>query len=369
VKLDTKLKRFVLKPLATRKHRTARQKAYMEALSRLDERALGNSLVQQLRDTISPPRTGTEKADWKNPERAKKFVALAKALYAARRISTAEYVIYACNPVESIHDDRWFNGSYNAELSPIDKELGRIREEYGLKGDEAWYRGDEPNEYSQLETVYETILNEKFVEILEEFGLTDLAQLKREDPERFDELRERGRRTVFHKDEFVAAIRDVVIRYEIEARQAASTGAYSAAIACLGAGIEGLLLLRCLRSKKKATQISQTLPRRIRPRSASDLSSWTFETLIEVCLAAGWLPAVETTVARYNSAALAHTLRVMRNYLHPGKRARERPWSEADEREYQDANSIYLVLLSTLGKDFRRKGKPDTSPPDWANAS
>ena len=163
-------------------------------------------------------------------------------------------------------------------------------------------------------------------------------------------MRERGRRTVFHSNELILAIRDVVLRYEDEAKEAAKIGAYSAAIICLGAGIEGLLLFRCLRSKKKAGQISQTLLKRVRPRSPDDPTTWTFETLIEVCLKAGWLPPVETSLARYNVSALAHNLRLMRNYVHPGRQAREQPWSEADKRDYQDANSIYVVLLSILGR-------------------
>ena len=86
----------------------------------------------------------------------------------------------------------------------------------------------------------------------------------------------------------------------------------------------------------------------------------TFETLIEVCLEAGWLPPVETSVARYDTAGLAHLLRLMRNHVHPGRHAREKPWSETDEREYQDADAIYVVLPSTLGKVRRSKGSYST---------
>ncbi len=234
-------------------------------------------MVQQLRSAISPSQIDKGKTDKKSPDRDTKFIGLAKALYAARRISTAEYVIYACHPVESIHDDRWLDGGYDGELGSINNALDRIKGEYGLKPDEFWRRGDGPEEYIRLEAEYDAILERKFIEVLDEFGLKDLAQLKRQDPKKFDQLRERGRRIVFHPDEFAPAVRDVVIQYENEARQAANAGAYSAAITCLGAGIEGLLLLRCLRSIKKAQQISQTLPRRIRPRSDNP-DAWTFET-------------------------------------------------------------------------------------------
>ncbi|HEY2615876.1 MAG TPA: hypothetical protein VGI78_00925 [Acetobacteraceae bacterium] len=40
----------------------------------------------------------------------------------------------------------------------------------------------------------------------------------------------------------------------------------------------------------------------------------------------------------------------MRNYVHPAKYARERPWSDPDEGEYQVAEAIYVSLLATVIK-------------------
>lgn len=166
----------------------------------------------------------------------------------------------------------------------------------------------------------------------------------------FERLRERGRRYVYHSGEQIPAVRDIVIRYEADAHVAASAGVHSAGVILLGAAIEGLLLLRCLRSEQKSYRVASGLPRRLRPRFAKDPMTWTFETLIEVCFAAGWLPAVTTTEAKYYSAGLAHILRHMRNHVHPGKRARNKPWIEIDEREYDDAAAIYRLLLSSLGE-------------------
>jgi hypothetical protein len=173
----------------------------------------------------------------------------------------------------------------------------------------------------------------------------------------FKRLRERGRRSVFHRDELASSIRDIVVRYEEDARKAAFAGAYSAAVTLLGAGIEGLLILRCLRSNQKALRIAQELPKplRSRARNLEDPSRWTFEVLIEVCLKAGWLRPVSTEIADFDTAGLAHLLRSMRNHVHPGKHARERPWLETDERDYKDAEAIYVALLSTLGHIRREK--------------
>ena len=170
----------------------------------------------------------------------------------------------------------------------------------------------------------------------------------------FNQLRERGRRSVFHKKEYVHALRDIVIQHENDSRLAANAEAFSAAVTSFGAGIEGLLLLRCLRSPRKARSVASKLPKRIRPRRQDNADKWTFETLIETCDAAGWLRPIGTTIAQYNTASMAHVLRNMRNYIHPGRHARERPWSVTDEQEYRDANAIYVLLLSTLGESRER---------------
>jgi hypothetical protein len=101
--------------------------------------------------------------------------------------------------------------------------------------------------------------------------------------------------------------------------------------------------------------VARSLPRRKQPRSPNDPATWTFENLIQVCMAAGWLPPVSTEVATYNPAGLAHLLRTMRNHIHPGRRVRERPWLEAEVGEYKDAEAIYVTLLATLPSKVRKK--------------
>jgi hypothetical protein len=153
---------------------------------------------------------------------------------------------------------------------------------------------------------------------------------------------------VFHSEDTVEALGDHVIAYEREARRAAAAKAFSAAITSLGAGLEGLLLLRCLRSKDDAIRIASSLSKDSRPRNLGDPTTWNFEALIETCLAAGWLPPLTTPLAQINSGSLAHALRLMRNYVHPGRQVRERPWLQAGEEEYVDAEAIYTALLSVI---------------------
>jgi hypothetical protein len=85
--------------------------------------------------------------------------------------------------------------------------------------------------------------------------------------------------------------------------------------------------------------------------------TWTFENLIETCVSAGWLPSITTLDFELLTGGLAHLVRLMRDNVHPGKIARERPWWEAEERDYQDAKDIYVTLLSQVIKKKTPRNK------------
>jgi hypothetical protein len=143
---------------------------------------------------------------------------------------------------------------------------------------------------------------------------------------------------------------DTVKRDEREARVSATSGAFTAAVTLLGAALEGLLLLRCMKSQAKAIQIAGALPKRQRPRDQNSPSRWTFDNLIQVCLQAGWLPAIHTDAVEIRPEGLAHLLRQMRNLIHPGKVCAESPWVEAERRDFEDAEVIYTTLFATVFK-------------------
>ena len=215
------------------------------------------------------------------------------------------------------------------------------------------------NRYDALDTQYSAAIASRFIAALREFGLDDLADLRESDREEFDRLRERGRRYLFHKGEHIRVLKDIVLRHEEEASRAASAKAFTAGVILIGAALEGLLLIRCLRSEKKAIRTASMLPKRHRPHHSDDPIKWKFETLINTCLSAGWLPRISTEYAQYAPAALADILRNMRNLVHPGRCVRESPWLETDERDYKDAEAIYVTLRSKL---LGRRSLTDTAP-------
>lgn len=323
-------------------------------MEHLDARAIGTDLLRQVHALLPELRKdNTKHGFYADPEYITRYLAVVKALYENRRYSWSEYVFLAVSTIEAAQERKLMDGAFKAELAPIEAAMEEIRREHGLGPNEDFYLNHAPAEYRELNEKWDWVLEKHFLDSLHSFGLKDLAVLYENDRGKFDLARERGRRAVHHKDELVHALRDIVVRYEEEARRAATIGAHAAAVTLLGAGVEGLLLLRCLRSKNKAIRVAKALPKRNRPRQPNDPLTWRFEQLIGVCLHAKWLPKIDTGVAVYESGGLANMLREMRNHVHPARRAKERPWCEAEERDYADARSIYRLLLPILTGQLR----------------
>ena len=219
-----------LKPLNRRLKDSFDRKALNDALIKLEERAIGEHLFDEIRSDInSKSRKNTDK--WNDPEEVKKTVTVAKIMYTSRRISIDKYVFFAVFPVEAYHEKRM-----DIELDPINQKIDEIQKKHGLEEDEYWQIGEGPKEYINLIKKWEDIYDSLFLKTLKEFDLDDLADMILNDTNRFEQLRERGRRAVFHSNETIPIIKDIVVRFEEDARRAASVKAYSAAVLSLGAG-------------------------------------------------------------------------------------------------------------------------------------
>jgi len=307
-------------------------------------------------------RDAGERPDWSDPDQVAQQVWIAKTLFEARRISLSQYVFFASSPVEQLHESRIMD-KYYPDLNAL---LDHPVDTYAPDDNVDPHRVAEQDS-DELDELFSIRSNRHLVELLRNFSLADLADLFEMDREEFDRHRERGRRAVHHSKEFAAALKDVVLRYESDARRAAEAGAYSAAVTLLGAGLEGVLLLRCLKSRTKAQRIAKSLPKSQRPRHIDDPLSWSFDTLIAVCETCNWLPTFEAETRYFRTAGLAHAIRLMRNNVHPGRQIRESPWSETTERDYADAEGIYVLLLSVLDswpREFWRRGRGSTPQPD-----
>jgi hypothetical protein len=345
--LDRHIRRLSLRPLAKRTSSPANQKLLESAIAFLEKRTIATALLPALVERHKHAKNAAGGRSWKDITFVKGHLELINALLYANRISLQEYTFVVAMAAEGIHDERMMNGSY-PEFKEINLKIDMVKRSHGLTADEDWVKGEGPSEYWALEADYSAAFDARLVETLIELGAAEIAGIFSSNRMEFNLHRERGRRAFFHRDDSREALSDVVLRYEREAKSAASVQSYTAAVAMLGAAVEGLLLMRCLRSKKRATEVASKLPKAKRPKNIVNPFKWTMDTLISTCLKAGWLPDVETTSITIYPDQLAHVLREMRNTIHPGRISIDRPWAEVDERDYQQAKVIYTTLFTSL---------------------
>lgn len=355
---ERKARRWALKPLARRKAGTAAYTRLERALEEFQQRGIAAALLPGLAEREKAARKAVQPGRWKEPEAAKAWIEFGLVMYIARRISLQEYVFMASSAAENVHEERMQHSAY-PEIEELTSQLRATEVAHGLEPDEYWPAGSGPVEYQALSREYDEADRKRFSEVLAELEGGIAAQLLSSDQAEFDRLRERGRRSFFHQHDELAVLSDTIVRYEMEALVAASARAFTAAVTLLGSAVEGLLLLRCLRSSKKATRVAQGLPRAKRPPAKAQPSEWSFDVLINVCLEAGWLPKVTVESTSVYPGGLAHLLRRMRNLIHPGKVCRDKAWIEAEQRDFEDAHAIYTTLFATLsrGAHMRRLQK------------
>ncbi len=344
-KHDPEIRRHLLKPLIRRTDLPAKENRIETAFSELEQRALANSLLPEIAIALKKDRS--EKDTWRNPDSAKLRIQLAAALYLSRLISFQEYIFFVAHAAESVHEGRILDGVY-PELVDLFSSMRDIELSRGLTDDEFFPLKDAPPEYQRLNDKWVLAEDKRLGETLVVLEGALAATLFQNNRDEFDRLRERGRRAIFHKQELISALKDTIKRYEQEAQESAKVKAFTAAVSLLGAAMEGLLLLRCLLSKTKACKTAKELQRRKRPRDPNTPTEWSFNNLIHVCLYAGWLPDIQTPSISIKPDRLAHILREMRNYIHPGRVCIDRPWVEAEQRNFDDAEVIYTTLYATV---------------------
>lgn len=320
---DRRIARHHARPIGGRRGATASRARLLRAIAAIDDTLEGVQSLKGLVLAAEAVRKRKKAGEASETEDARAWNAVADGLLRAQRISWAQYVFTVGSAAEGIRDDRLFRGDY-AEILPTTDESGANDVEYGR------------------------VLEQKLAEVLDELECTEIATLLRSAPAHYDELRERGRRFYFQKAQYEAALRDVVDQLYAGARAAANSAEYRAAITLLGASLEGHLLLRCFRSKHKARAVAAALPKRLRDRAGRDMRHWTFETLVEVCDKAKWFGTVDSEASVYNPAGLAHSLREMRNWIHPAREALNRPWQGVYAKDFELARALYLVALVAL---------------------
>lgn len=306
----------------------------------LRRRAEGQFAVEQL---VIELKSREMRAHYGDVEATHRHVGLARALRQAGRITFAEYVIQVAHRMEMVSDHRWREGAYSAELDPIIVAMNEIKRRHGLTENEYWLRADEPDDYSVLSDAYSKCLDDKLIKTMREFGEDELADLREREPQRYDALREEGRRSIFEKDNHLSALSTLIDEYEREAQAAGGADAYLAGSLMWGAAAEGRLLLWCLLAPETAEKARQSLLDKERPRKP-DPAEWTLDQLLRVAKAAGWLSVLEDEDFTFVVAGLVENLRRTRNLIHPGRSLRDEPHLRRDKAAFEDAQAAYAAL-------------------------
>jgi hypothetical protein len=106
-------------------------------------------MLSAIVEIVSAARRERNADAWKDPDIARRSVALARALYASRRISRQEYILFASAPVEGVHEARWMNRLSDDDLLKIQKKMDVLKKKYRLKPDEYWPVGQAPKDYQR----------------------------------------------------------------------------------------------------------------------------------------------------------------------------------------------------------------------------
>jgi|ERR1700733_8484785 hypothetical protein len=88
------------------------------------------------------------------------------------------------------------------------------------------------------------------------------------------------------------------------------------------------------------------LPPRFRP--GSDPMRWTLDQLIKVAGKAGWPKGMGDPNSDMPILEWATTLREIRNLLHAGRHALERPHVAVGETQVHDARSMYVMVCGAM---------------------
>lgn len=326
------------------------KEAEIEAMFRhLRSRAEGQAAVERLIDEVMA-RPDFLSAELREVEAwAHDRVKLAKAVYAAGRITLAELALHVSLPLEHVQDRRISRAGFYPELERIAHEMEKIEYAHGLEGGEYWLLADAPPDYVALSEEYSRETRRQFANIIIEFGVAELGVVSPARQEEFDRLREAGRRRVFEEDQHEKALASAISVYEAEADRCEKAEAFYAACTMLGAAAEAHLVLFCLSRPELVQAARGNLPGNFRPSGANPFR-WNFGQLITLADAGGWLGKIEDDQATHLVSGWLNRLRGLRNLLHPARHVEDLPHVFIGLSEFSDAKAAYTALVWSLSR-------------------
>lgn len=271
-----------------------------------------------------------------------KMIGFIKAKNKTGELSRSTYIFRASFYIISVHEDRWLNQKYQADLDPISQKMKEIEREYGLSEDQYWTLDEGPDEWQKLNQEYNEILDKKLLKVYREFDLSEIADLIENHNEEYERLYEEGKETTFNTKSEIEKLSLIVEKYKREAYTSIKSDAYFASTILSGAAIEALLLLEVLKRSEEVEVLIESMPGNEKPKS--DPKTWNLYELINIANKANWLPRIQIEDNVFLLDALSHVVRIYRNFLHPGRILREKLTTGIEKSEAELANSVLTVL-------------------------
>src|SRR5699024_1945774 len=273
---------------------------------------------------------------------SRRMLQFVKAKRKSGGLSFPNYIFRAAFYVIEIHENRWLNHQYDEELNPISQKMKEIEKENGLKEDEYWPLDEGPDEWRELNNEYNRVLYQKLSKVFKEIGFEDIADLIKKDKAKYDKLYEEGRKNTFNETSEIEKLSAIIDKYKREAQISIESKAYYASAILSGAAIEALLLREVLKKPEQVSEVIDSLPQKNKPKS--DPKKWRLYDLINIAERADWLPKIQIKDDIFLLDALAHVVRALRNFLHPGRVLREKATIGIEKSEAELANSVLVVL-------------------------
>jgi hypothetical protein len=159
----------------------------------------------------------------------------------------------------------------------------------------------------------------------------------------------------------------LAIFYDKEAAKCSRAQAYLAACIMQTSALESMLHGMCFLFPGEVKRTPTYQKKRFR-RKRSKALEFTLNELIKIADEAGWFPSKRITWGKRTTlAGFAHELRNLRNYVHPGKWAPEKPDTlRFNKRVFRVALEIFDVarswLLHRIHRDLRRGLEKESAP-------
>ena len=316
-------------------------------MNHIRSRVAGEIALKKILAQFDPRETKYRDSVEKHEAKLPLNVKLATALFEAGKIAEAEYFFHCGFHIVNLHEKYHTDGLYDPELKEISAAIEKIERRHGLKDNQYWLISDAPTDYLHERKKYDSIIEKKQLDVFRRFAPPLLTDRLEKNPEEFWILYERGRRSVFEKDDHLASVLDLIELYESEAKKSANVEAYYAAITMLGSAAEARILLECLRQRPRVRTLVRGLPKKKQPRSANPLE-WTLANLVSIANEAGWLPNIDDGDVIHVVSGWAHRLRAIRNLLHPGRHVADKPHARLGKEEWLDAISAYTALRHAI---------------------